>query len=90
MKKKLKAVEYHDVCPKCKRRMKEVKDPREKNIFYFCKKCNQKYRIAVVHHYQELDCPYCKKTLKISEKVISQLHMNATFNYDIRKIKVKP
>ena len=80
-------IEYHDDCPKCKTTMKGIKD--NNNLVYYCKKCNQKYRIDVIHKSQDIECPHCEKKIRLTHKNISDLHMNTVFNYYSRKVKIK-
>lgn len=83
-----KKVEYSDTCPKCKKKMQETNRNNEKNIFYYCKYCKQKYRIEVVNHSQIIECPHCNVEICLTKKNISDLHGNSLFDFHVRKVKV--
>ena len=83
-----KDVGFHDSCPVCKKRMKQIHDKKRKHLFYYCKKCKQKYRIDVIYPKQEIECPLCKGIIKIDKESLINLYGNAVFNYHYRKVKI--
>ena len=85
---KNKEFEYHDTCPQCKTTMKRVMDKDRKHLLYYCVKCKQKYRIDVIHQSQEIECPHCKKIIRLTKENISVLHSNTVFNFYARKVKI--
>ena len=89
MKNKTESIEYHDTCPKCKTKMKPVKDKKEKQVFYYCKNCKQHYRIDICHPHIIVDCPHCNKKIEFTKEQLSQLHGSSNFNFYTRKVKIK-
>lgn len=85
---KKKKIEFHDDCPQCKSPMKRIMDKDRKHLLYYCRKCKQNYRIDVIHPMQEIECPHCKKIIKLSAEQLSQLHSNTVFNFYSRKVKI--
>ena len=81
-------IEYHDTCPVCKNQMQGVDKDNKKAIFYYCKKCKQKYRVYTSYKSQFVNCPHCKKTIRLLKLDIDTLHMNTFFNFDVKKVKV--
>ncbi len=83
----MKKIEFHNTCPKCKRTMQRVDKANEKSLFYYCKKCKQKYRVYTSYKSQIIDCPHCNKQIKMTKNIVDKLYMNLLFNYDVKKSK---